>query len=104
MESLEKIAEKLEAPLLFASGDSYKRLLLIKNLGAVMTSLLRSLIKDLDSITSSHNNEIEKRGGTKKSTCPRVARFDGTGGMGHDARTLARHLGNIEALLLCVAP
>ena len=60
MESLEKIVEKLEAPLLFASGDSYKRLLLIKNLGAVMISLLRRLRKDLADKSKPLKDEIDR--------------------------------------------
>ena len=43
MESLDKIVDKMEAPLAFAMGDSYNRLSLIKNLETVMTSLLRHL-------------------------------------------------------------
>ena len=43
MESLNKIVEKMEAPLLFAAGNSYNRLSLIKNLETVMTFLLRRL-------------------------------------------------------------
>ena len=43
MESLDKIVERMESPLAFASGDSYNRISLIKNLGTVMTSLLRHL-------------------------------------------------------------
>ena len=43
MESLDKIVDKIEAPLAFAMGDSYNRLSLIKNLETVMTSLLRHL-------------------------------------------------------------
>lgn len=56
MESLEKIVEKMEAPLLFASGNAYNRSLLIKNLGAVMTSLIRGLRKALDSKPQPLNN------------------------------------------------
>jgi ATP-dependent DNA helicase RecG len=43
MESLGKILEKMEAPLSFAAEDSFERLSLIKNLEAVMTSLVRQL-------------------------------------------------------------
>lgn len=48
MESLEKIVEKMEAPLLFAAGNGYNRLPLIKNLGVVMAFLLRRLKKELN--------------------------------------------------------
>ncbi|MHB8828059.1 MAG: ATP-dependent DNA helicase RecG [Syntrophales bacterium] len=43
MESLFKIIEKLEAPLLFAEWNSYRRLALVKNLEEVVTSLLKQL-------------------------------------------------------------
>ena len=43
MESLDKIVDKMEAPIAFASGDGYSRLSQIKNLETVMTSLLRHL-------------------------------------------------------------
>jgi ATP-dependent DNA helicase RecG len=47
MESLDKIVDKMEAPLTFATGDSYNRLSLIKNLETVMTSLLRHLKQEI---------------------------------------------------------
>jgi ATP-dependent DNA helicase RecG len=43
MEFLNKIVDKMEAPLAFATGDSYNRLSQIKNLEKVMTSLLRQV-------------------------------------------------------------
>jgi ATP-dependent DNA helicase RecG len=43
MESLGKILKKMEAPLAYATGDSYNRLSQIKNLEKVMTSLLRQV-------------------------------------------------------------
>jgi ATP-dependent DNA helicase RecG len=43
MESLDKIVQKMEAPIAFASGDAYSRLSQIKNLASVMTSLLRHM-------------------------------------------------------------
>jgi ATP-dependent DNA helicase RecG len=43
MESLDKIVQKMEAPIAFASGDAFNRLSQVKNLEAVMTSLLRHL-------------------------------------------------------------
>ncbi len=60
MESLEEIVEKMEAPLLFASGSEYNRLLMIKNLGALMTALVRRLGKNLNNKPTSQNNEIDK--------------------------------------------
>lgn len=58
MESLEGIVEKMEAPLLFASEDSYHRLPLIKNLGAVMTALIERL--DLNKKTNPSNSELDR--------------------------------------------
>ncbi len=43
MQSLVKIVDKMEAPIAFATEDSYNRLSQIKNLERVMTSLLRQL-------------------------------------------------------------
>ena len=43
MESLLKIIEKMEAPLVFATWDSYRRLSHVENLGEAMTSLLKHL-------------------------------------------------------------
>jgi len=43
MESLDKIVQKMEAPIAFASGDAYSRLSQIKNLEKVMISLLRRM-------------------------------------------------------------
>jgi ATP-dependent DNA helicase RecG len=43
MESLDKIVQKMEAPIAFASGDAYNRLSQIKNLEKVMISLLRRM-------------------------------------------------------------
>jgi hypothetical protein len=45
MESLDKIVQKMEAPIAFASGDAFNRLPQIKNLETVMTSLLRHLMR-----------------------------------------------------------
>ena len=47
MDSLDKIMDKMEAPLAFAMGDSYNRLSLIKNLETVMTSLLQQLKREI---------------------------------------------------------
>jgi ATP-dependent DNA helicase RecG len=60
MESLEKTVEKMEAPLLFASGSAYNRLPLIKNLGVVMTSLTRSLTKGLKNKPKPLISEIDR--------------------------------------------
>ena len=59
MESLEKIMEKMEAPLLFAAGNGYNRLPLIKNLGGVMISLLRRFRKELSSRPQPLNSEMD---------------------------------------------
>ncbi len=48
MESLTKILEKLEAPLFFAAGNAFDRLMLIKNLETVMSSLLRQFQEEID--------------------------------------------------------
>ncbi|MBM4314264.1 MAG: ATP-dependent DNA helicase RecG [Deltaproteobacteria bacterium] len=57
MESLEHIVEKMEAPLLFASGNDYGRLPRIRNLGAVITSLAQHLLKELKSKTDPLDDE-----------------------------------------------
>jgi ATP-dependent DNA helicase RecG len=43
MDSLDKIVQKMEAPVAFASGDGYNRLSQIKNLETVMNSLLQHM-------------------------------------------------------------
>ena len=43
MEDLKEIVEKIEAPLIFSSRDSYKNLPLIKNLETTMSGLLKKL-------------------------------------------------------------
>lgn len=43
MDSLGKIAEKIEAPLLFAAGSAFGRISLVKNLETTMTALLRQI-------------------------------------------------------------
>jgi ATP-dependent DNA helicase RecG len=59
MESLKKIMEKIEAPLLFAAGNGYNRLPLIKNLGGVMISLLRCFKKGLGSGPQPLNDKMD---------------------------------------------
>ena len=61
MESLKIILEKIEAPLLFAAGDSYKRLSLVKNLETVMAFLLHRLIEKLRDEPQLRNDEIDRR-------------------------------------------
>jgi ATP-dependent DNA helicase RecG len=63
MESIEQIVEKMEAPLLFATGNGYNRLPLIKNLETVMTSLLRRLRKELNSKPQPLNSAIDRLSG-----------------------------------------
>lgn len=62
MESLDKIVERMESPLAFASGDSYNRISLIKNLGTVMTSLLRQMEERIrpDGDRSPQQNELDR--------------------------------------------
>jgi len=62
MESLDKIVGRMESPLAFASGDSYNRISLIKNLGTVMTSLLRQLEEGIrrDFDQSPRQNELDR--------------------------------------------
>ena len=62
MESINTILERIESPLAFASGDSCNRITLIKNLGTVMTSLLRQLVQRIRSEGSlkPRQNEIDK--------------------------------------------
>lgn len=43
VESISKIIEKLESPLLFASSDSYRRLSFLKNLEETVASLLKQM-------------------------------------------------------------
>ena len=43
MDSLEKIVEKMEAPLIFTTENAYNRLSLVRNLETVMTSLARRI-------------------------------------------------------------
>jgi len=59
MESLENIIDKIEAPIVFASRDSYKHLSRITNLEKVMIALLRHLKEEIKhSETLSQNNEL----------------------------------------------
>ncbi len=60
MESLHKIVEKMEAPLLFATGNAYEHLPLIKNLETVMTFLLRRLREELHGKPQSLSKEIDR--------------------------------------------
>jgi len=62
MESLDKIMERIESPLAFASGNSYNRISLIKNLGTVMTSLLRKMKAGIrrDGDRSPRQNELDR--------------------------------------------
>jgi ATP-dependent DNA helicase RecG len=60
MESLKLLVEKMEAPLLFATDNTYKRLPLVKNLETVMTFLLQRLKKELHSEPQPRNDEIDR--------------------------------------------
>jgi ATP-dependent DNA helicase RecG len=64
MESLEKIVERMEAPLSFIAGDAYDRLSLVRNLEPVMTSLSRHIEDGLNSeIPEPHRSEIKRIAG-----------------------------------------
>jgi len=54
MENLKEIIEKIEAPLIFSSRDSYKNLSLIKNLELTMTGLLKKL-KAISPLSAQHD-------------------------------------------------
>ena len=60
MESVKNIVEKMEAPLLFAAGNAYRRLPLVKNLEMVMTFLLRRLREELHSEPRPRNDEMDR--------------------------------------------
>ena len=94
MESLEKIVEKMEAPLLFAAGNGYNRLPLIKNLGAVMTSLLRRLRKELNSKPQPLNSEIDRL------SSPLLELFDGYDSLSQEQKKarLVEAISHVSAL------
>lgn len=62
MDSMDKIVERMESPLAFASEDSYSRISLIKNLGTVMISLLRQMEEEIrhNGDRSAPRNEIDR--------------------------------------------
>jgi len=61
LESIKEILEKIEAPLLFAAENAYGRLSLVKNLEAVMMSLLVRLREEFHNINQQpQNNEAAK--------------------------------------------
>jgi ATP-dependent DNA helicase RecG len=62
MESLDKVLERIESPLAFASADSYNRISLIKNLGTVMTSLLQQMEAGIrrDGDQSARQNKLDR--------------------------------------------
>lgn len=59
MESVKKIVDKMEAPLLFATGNAYERLPLVKNLETAMTFLLRRLREELHSEPQPRSDELD---------------------------------------------
>jgi ATP-dependent DNA helicase RecG len=63
METLLKVVEKIEAPLFFASWNSFSRLPLLKNLDEVMTALLGQFVTIIkhDSNKSTTIKEIESQ-------------------------------------------
>ncbi len=61
MDSLEKIVEKMEAPLIFTTENAYNRLSLVRNLETVMTSLARRIKNRVNGeIPESQRFEIER--------------------------------------------
>jgi ATP-dependent DNA helicase RecG len=60
MESLEKIVEKMEAPLSFAAGNSFSRIALVKNLESVMTALVRQLQDGIQCETSTRKGKLRR--------------------------------------------
>ena len=61
MDSLEKMVEKMEAPLIFAAEGAYERLSLVRNLETVITSLARRIKNRADGgIPKSQGSEIKR--------------------------------------------
>lgn len=60
VESVNKIVEKMEVPLLFAAGNAYEHLPLVKNLETVMTILLRRLRDQLHRKLQPQNDEMDR--------------------------------------------
>lgn len=100
METLEKIVARMEAPLAFASGDSYNRVRLIKNLGNLMNSLLRQLEEGIRADAKPSGQPDERAGLFEKL----MRLFDGFDSLAHEKKRerLARAndlLAQLKALL-----
>jgi ATP-dependent DNA helicase RecG len=96
MESLDKIVERMESPLAFASGDSYKRVSLIKNLGMVMTSLLRQLENEIQR----DGNRLPRQNELGRFLAMLLALFDGYDALAPEIKKdrLARAKGHLSEL------
>jgi ATP-dependent DNA helicase RecG len=94
MESLKILVEKMEAPLLFATGNTYKRLPLVKNLETVMTFLLRRLKEELHSERQPRNDEIDRLSSAL------LELFDGYDSVPQEQKKdrLAEAIGHVSAL------
>ena len=94
MEPLERIVEKMEAPLLFASQDGYRRLPRIRNLGEVMISLVRILI---DHLEKKPNAMADEMGRLSRALLALFDGYDGRSPLDKKAR-LAEGAGHVSAL------
>jgi ATP-dependent DNA helicase RecG len=100
MESLDKILERMESPLAFASGDDDRRISLIKNLGSLMTSLLRQMVAGI----RQDRNRSPQYGELQKLLALLQDLFDGYDTLSLDGKKdrLARaniHLSELKAIL-----
>jgi len=94
MESLKILVEKMEAPLLFAAGNTYKRLPLVKNLETVMTFLLQRLREEFHSEPQPRNDEIDRLSSAL------LELFDGYDSASQEQKKdrLAEAIGHVSAL------
>ncbi len=60
MDSLQKILEKMEAPLIFAAEGAYEHLSLVRNLETVITSLARRIRNSADGIPEFQGSEVKR--------------------------------------------
>ena len=94
MESVKKLVEKMEAPLLFVMDNTYKRLPLVKNLETVMTFLLKRLKEELHSEPQPLTDQIDKLSSAL------LELFDGYDSASHEQKKdrLAEAIGHVSAL------
>ena len=99
MESLINIVEKMEAPLLFATENAYKRLPRIKNLETVMTSLLHRLKEELHGEPQRRHDEIDRLSSAL------IELFDGYDSLPQEQKQdrLAEAMGHVSTLKALVA-